>query len=144
MEVALVLPDMDSERLRALATDGVVLIDNQVVLMERDHEPYAGQWVLPGGLVERGETARAACEREVAEEIGLTVIAEQFVGLYDEPDRDPRGNVSAAFQCAPVEDADPQPLEEAQTVEVFDPDNLPPMGFDHERIVTDTFELKSE
>ncbi|WP_306055362.1 NUDIX hydrolase [Natronococcus wangiae] len=144
MEVVLVPSDMDPERLRVLATDGVVLVDGQVVLIQRDHEPYAGQWVLPGGLVERGETARTACEREIAEEIGLTVVAEQFVGLYDEPGRDPRGNVSAAFRCAAVNDEDPQPLEEARAVEVFDSDNLPSMGFDHERIVADTLELKSE
>lgn len=132
---------MDPEQLRVLATDGVVLVDDQVLLMQRDHDPYEGQWVLPGGLVEQGETARTACEREVGEEVGIDVTAEQFVGLYDDPDRDPRGNVSAAFRCVPADDAEPQPLEEARAVELFDPDGLPSLGFDHEQIITDTFEL---
>ena len=135
---------MDPERLRTLATDGVVLVDEQVLLVERDRQPHAGDWVLPGGLVERGETAREACEREVAEEVGLDVTAEAFVGLYDEPDRDPRGNVSAAYRCVPVDDADPEPLEEARTVESFDPDDLPSMGFDHERIVLDAIDGRNE
>ncbi|MFP8958594.1 NUDIX domain-containing protein [Natrialbaceae archaeon A-CW3] len=135
---------MDLEQLRALATDGVVLVDGQVVLVQRDHDPYEGQWVLPGGFVERSETARAACERELAEEVGMNVRAEQFVGLYDDPDRDPRGNVSAAFRCTPVADADPQPREEARAVEFFDPYDHPSIGFSHERTVADVPENKSE
>ncbi|WP_265108963.1 NUDIX hydrolase [Halosolutus halophilus] len=131
---------MDPERLRVLATDGVVFVDGQLLLMQRDHEPYDGDWVLPGGLVERGETARSACEREVAEEVGMDVTADRFVGLYDEPDRDPRGNVSAAFRCAPVAGAEPRPLEEARAVDLFDPEDLPAMGFDHETIVTDALD----
>lgn len=55
---------------RALATDGIVLLDGEVLLLERTHDPHEGEWVLPGGMVERGETAAAACEREVAEEVG--------------------------------------------------------------------------
>lgn len=131
---------MDLEQLRVLAADGVVVRDGRVLLLKRDHEPCEGRWVLPGGLVEQGETARAACEREVAEEVGLDVDADRFVGLYDDPDRDPRGNVSAAFVCTPVDDADPEPLEEASGVAFVDPEDLPPTGFDHGRIVADAFE----
>lgn len=135
---------MDLEQLRVLATDGVVMVDGQVLLLQRDHDPHEGHWVLPGGVVERGESARTACEREVAEEVGIEVTADTFVGLYDDPDRDPRGNVSAAFRCTPVDDADPRPREEAQAVELFTPDELPPLGFDHDKIVTDAFDRDEE
>lgn len=123
---------------RALATDGVVLLNGEVLLLERDHEPHEGSWVLPGGLVEPNERAVEACRREVREEVGLSVEPDEFVGLYDAPDRDPRGNVSAAYLCRPAE-ADPQPSvgDEARTVEAFDPADLPEMGFDHEAIVRD-------
>jgi len=131
---------MRLESLRVLATDGVVIRDGQVLLMERTHAPFEDRWVLPGGLVERGETARTACEREVAEEVGLEVAADRFVGLYDDPDRDPRGNVSAPFRCTPTSDAVAEPLEEARAVEWVDPDDRPPMGFDHDRIVADALE----
>lgn len=140
MDVLVVRYPMQLEQLRVLATDGVVVRDGRVLLMERTHDPFDGRWVLPGGLVERGETARAACEREVAEEVGLEVTADRFVGLYDDPGRDPRGNVSAAFRCAPTGDMAAEPLEEARAVEWADPDDLPPMGFDHDRIVTDALE----
>ncbi|WP_336331201.1 NUDIX hydrolase [Haloarcula sp. CGMCC 1.2071] len=122
---------------RALTVDAVIVIDGEVVLLERNHPPFEGSWVLPGGLVEPDETAREACIRETKEEVGLDVTIDGFVGLYDDPDRDERGNVSAAYRCTPRGDQTPTPRKEAAQVETFDPENLPEMGFDHEQIVTD-------
>ncbi|UPV73903.1 NUDIX hydrolase [Halorussus limi] len=122
---------------RALTTDAVIVLDGEVLLLERDHPPFDGYWVLPGGVVERDETAREACVRETREEVGLDVTVEEFVGLYDDPDRDERGNVSAAYRCTPATDDPPVPREEARQVATFDPTDLPGMGFDNERIVTD-------
>lgn len=123
---------------RALAADGVVLVDGDVVLLERNHEPFEGAWVLPGGRVEEGERAAEACAREVREEVGLDVVVESFVGLYDEPGRDPRGNVSAAFRCLANER--PEAREEARRVATFPPTALPEMGFDHAKIVADALD----
>lgn len=115
---------------RALATDAVVVLDGEVLLLERDHDPYEGHWVLPGGLVEPAETAREACVRETRAEVGLD----------DDPDRDPRGNVSAAYRCEPTgDDAGPEAREEAAAVETFPLEDLPEMGFDHRAIVDDAF-----
>lgn len=126
---------------RVLAADAVVTVDGEVLLLERDHDPYRGRWVLPGGVVEQGETAAEACVREVAEEVGVDVAATELVGLYDDPDRDPRGNVSAAYCCDPVEDDPrPEPREEARRVDTFPPGELPEMGFDHTRIVADAID----
>lgn len=108
---------------RALATDAVVLIYGEVALLERDHEPHEGEWVLPGGLVESDERAHEACIRETNEEVGLDVEAVSFVGLYDAPDQQPRAK------------------EESRAIETFYPDNLPSLGFDHHRIVTDALTL---
>jgi len=126
---------------RPLATDGVVVIDGEALVMERAHDPYEGHWVLPGGFVEREERAREACVREVREEVGLAVEVEAFVGLYDDPGRDERGTVSAAYRCRPVaDDPRPEPREEARRVRTVAPADLPPMGFDHADIIADTFE----
>lgn len=122
---------------RALTTDAVIMLDGGVLLLERAQSPFEGYWVLPGGLVEPDETAREACVRETKEEAGLDVTVENFVGLYDDPERDERGNVSAAYRCTPLDDETPLPQEEAHQVDTFDPADLPEMGFDHERIVTD-------
>ncbi|MDY6765066.1 MAG: NUDIX domain-containing protein, partial [Halobacteria archaeon] len=109
------------DELRCLATDGVVFIDGEVVLLQRDHPPFEGKWVLPGGMVERGETASEACVREVEEEVGLVVKVLDFIGLYDDPGRDERGNVSAAYLCKPLSPQDPEPREEARRTRTFDP-----------------------
>ncbi|MEF8815124.1 MAG: NUDIX hydrolase [Halovenus sp.] len=116
----------------------MIVLDGGVLLLERTHPPFEGNWVLPGGLVKPDETAREACVREAKEEAGLGVTVAEFVGLYDDPGRDERGNVSAAYRCLPVADDTPTPREEARQVETFEPTDLPEMGFDHKQIVTDT------
>ena len=46
-----------------------------------------GQWCLPSGGMESGESAAEACEREVLEETGLKVKVKRFVGVYSHPDQ---------------------------------------------------------
>ncbi len=66
-----------------------------------------GQWGLPGGSVEIGESVTRAVEREVLEETGLTVVPRRVVGVYSEPEwqivRYPDGNVwhyvNVCFEC---------------------------------------------
>ncbi|MFP4633095.1 MAG: NUDIX domain-containing protein [Halobacteriales archaeon] len=125
---------------RALTADAVIDVDGEVVLLERDHPPFEGSWVLPGGFVETDETAREACVREAREEVGVDVSVEGFVGLYDDPGRDERGNVSAAYRCSVV-DGRLAAGEEARRVAVYPPDDLPETGFDHAEIVSDAFDV---
>lgn len=74
-------------------TDG-----KRVVLIKRGREPFKGHWVFPGGFVDYGETVEDAAIREVMEETGLKITLETILGVYSDPDRDPRGhNVSVAF-----------------------------------------------
>jgi ADP-ribose pyrophosphatase YjhB (NUDIX family) len=46
-----------------------------------------GQWCMPGGAVESGESVAEACEREVLEETGLRVRVKRLVGVYSHPDQ---------------------------------------------------------
>ncbi|MCY3806922.1 MAG: NUDIX hydrolase [bacterium] len=56
----------------------IAVRDGCVLLVRRGHGPAAGQWSVPGGRVEWGETLAAAVVREVAEETGLEVLCEEF------------------------------------------------------------------
>jgi 8-oxo-dGTP diphosphatase len=119
-----------------LMVDVVIPSEQGVVLVRRGSEPYEGRWALPGGFVEVGETVRQAAVREAAEETGLGVEISRLVGVYSEPDRDPRGhNVSVAF-LARVLSGQMQAASDAADVDVLDPASVV-LAFDHARIISD-------
>jgi ADP-ribose pyrophosphatase YjhB (NUDIX family) len=62
---------------------GVVVQDGRAVLVKRAHEPRKGEWSLPGGTVELGETLIEAVMREIKEETGLDVEVGDIVEVFD-------------------------------------------------------------
>lgn len=54
----------------------------KIVLVKRAIEPGFGQWVFPGGFVDRGEEIRLAAAREAREEAGITIQLDHLVGIY--------------------------------------------------------------
>jgi len=69
---------------------GAVVVDDagRVVLVKRAHEPLAGRWSLPGGVVDIGESLTAAVAREVKEETGLDVAVGPIVEVVERVHRD--------------------------------------------------------
>ena len=61
----------------------VIIKEGRVVLVKRGRPPLQGEWSLPGGVVELGETLRAAAEREAHEETGLIVKAGEVLEVLD-------------------------------------------------------------
>ncbi len=112
--------------------------DGRVLLIRRGSEPFEGQWALPGGFVEVGEAVEEAAAREAEEETGLRVEILRLVGVYSDPDRDPRGhNVSCAFLARPRPGSgDPAAATDAADAAFLDPSTVE-LAFDHERIVAD-------
>ena len=63
---------------------GAIIISNgKVVLIKRGKPPLLGEWSIPGGMLELGETLRAGAEREAREETGLTVRATELLGVFE-------------------------------------------------------------
>jgi len=69
---------------RPIVGVGAVIIDRgRVLLVKRGSPPMLGQWTIPGGVVELGETLRSAAEREAQEETGLTVHVGEVIEVID-------------------------------------------------------------
>lgn len=109
-----------------------------VLLVQRRHPPFQGEWALPGGFVDEREPTRTAAGRELREETGLEAGALSLIGVYDAPHRDPRGwTVSVAylarFDAAPVVAGG----DDAADARWFPVGDLPPLAFDHAEIIAD-------
>jgi mutator protein MutT len=76
-----------------LGVGAVVVKDNSILLVRRKNPPAQGQWSLPGGLVEWGETCEQAVKREVIEECGLAIAPIKLLEMIDFIDRDDAGAV---------------------------------------------------
>jgi ADP-ribose pyrophosphatase YjhB (NUDIX family) len=87
---------------------GAVIVQNgNVVVVKRRFEPLAGQWSLPGGRLELGETLEAGLAREMLEETGLEVEVGPVVDVFDRILLDPERNVRyhyvlIDYLCRPV------------------------------------------
>lgn len=66
----------------------IIIEDDRVLLVKRGHPPLAGEWSIPGGVLEVGETLREAAVREAMEETGLEVEPSDLLGVYDRILRD--------------------------------------------------------
>ena len=61
----------------------IAVVDGQLLLVRRGHGPAAGEWSIPGGRVEAGETLAEAVVRELAEETGIEGVCDRLVGWVE-------------------------------------------------------------
>ena len=132
-----------------LTVDAVIIYQNSnIILIKRKNPPFQGEYALPGGFVDIGETVEHACIREAKEETNINVKITNLLGVYSDPKRDPRGHtVSIAFLCEPRTDHEnPQAQDDAADLDVVPFKNLPniKLAFDHMNIVKDAGFIEKE
>jgi 8-oxo-dGTP diphosphatase len=106
----------------------VIVQDSRVLLIRRGQPPLMGEWSLPGGLLECGETLREAVVREAREETGLTVETGEMLGVYERVIRAEDGRaryhyVLIDFLCR-TDGGDLQAGSDATEVRWFRPEDL--------------------
>ncbi|WP_323737021.1 NUDIX hydrolase [Methanosphaera sp. ISO3-F5] len=131
---------MTEYRNPALTVDTIIVKDGQIVLIKRLNNPYMDHWAIPGGFVEYGEKVEDAAVREAKEETGLDIELTKLVGVYSDPNRDPRGHtVTVAFTAKIIggslkSDSD---AKDAKFIEINKLKNLN-LAFDHNIILRDS------
>jgi len=119
-----------------LAVDLIIIIGGSVVIIERKYPPLG--FALPGGMVDIGESTEDAAKREAMEEVQLEVSKIRLLGVYSNPNRDPRSHVvSIAYTCeanGTPEAADD--AKEARLVDIWEAVNTK-MVMDHNEILRD-------
>jgi 8-oxo-dGTP diphosphatase len=116
---------------------GAVIIDDhrhdhRVLLIRRGQPPLLGEWSLPGGVLECGETLREAVVREAREETGLEVETVEMLGVYERVIRSDEGRVRyhyvlIDFLCRPV-GGDLKAGSDAADVRWFTREQLPALN----------------
>lgn len=120
-----------------LATvDIIIEVAGGIVLVRRKHEPLG--WALPGGFIDRGESAATAARREAKEETELDVELTELLGVYSDPRRDPRGFFTLSTVFIARADGTPRGGDDAAEARVYPLDALPKdVVFDHPTIIED-------
>ena len=130
-----------------LSTDGIIKIyDNNenfkgIVLIQRLNKPHG--IALPGGFVDIGESVENALKREMKEEVSLDVTIESLLGIYSEPNRDPRFHTATAVYICKAY-GNPISGDDAKEVYVYELNNIPykELVFDHEKIIKDFLKIR--
>jgi ADP-ribose pyrophosphatase YjhB (NUDIX family) len=108
-----------------------------IVLIKRKNPPPG--WAIPGGFVDYGERVEDCALREAKEETSLDVHDLKLLGVYSEPNRDPRHHTISTVFIAKAKGA-PKAADDAEEALIFTKENLPsPIAFDHKKILEDYF-----
>ena len=120
-----------------LTVDGIIIDKNRVLLIKRKNEPFKGKWSLPGGFVDYGETVESAVVREILEETNLSSEVKELIGVYSEPNRDPRGHTITIAFLLHIKKGEVKSGDDAVDAKFFELKQLPDLSFDHEKIIDD-------
>ena len=127
----------------------VVWRDEKFLLVKRGKEPNKGQWSIPGGAQQLGETVFAAAAREVLEETGLAVAVHGLIDVVDGIMTDDEGVVVYHYTLVDVvaesQQGEPVAADDAAAVGWFKRNDLPALGLwsETERIIRESVRVRN-
>lgn len=132
---------MKEYKIPSLTVDAIIIHEDNIVLIKRLNEPYKNQWALPGGFVEYGETVENATIREAKEETNLDIELNNLIGVYSNPERDPRRHTISIVYKANLKENTLNAGSDAKDCKFFNIKEAMNMklAFDHNEILNDAF-----
>lgn len=115
-----------------------------VLLVERGVEPFKGCWAFPGGFLKMDEDAETGARRELMEETGFEAVSIFQFGTFSEVNRDPRERVITIAYMALVQKDSVKGGDDASDARWFPVKDVPPLAFDHDRILRIALERLKE
>jgi len=124
------------------ATCQVVLNGQEILLTLRGVEPHKGEWCLPGGFIEWGESPEEGAKRELFEETSITAEKVSLIGVYDSITKTDRHVLLVAYHVL-AWSGEPAPGDDADDVRWFSGSEIPPLAFNvHRRVLKDVHKGK--
>lgn len=115
-----------------------------ILLVQRGIDPFKGSWAFPGGFLRMDEDADTGARRELMEETGFEAESITQFGTFTAVDRDPRERVITIAYLALVRKGDVHGGDDAADARWFPVTAVPPLAFDHDRILRIALERLKE
>jgi 8-oxo-dGTP diphosphatase len=114
----------------------------QVLLIQRDLDPFAGSWALPGGFVQMDEDLETAARRELLEETGISDLFLEQLFTFGQLGRDPRHRTItvAYYALVKLSEHSVRAATDARDAAWFPVDAPPELAFDHAQILATAIE----
>ena len=128
--------------------DVILERESKVLMVRRKKDPYKDHLALPGGFVNEGETVEEAMKREAMEETSLEVHPLDILGVYSDPQRDPRKHIVTVVFVGIIVSGDLRANDDAASIEWIQLGSIDQLqqqmlAFDHAQILRDYRQWKS-
>jgi 8-oxo-dGTP diphosphatase len=119
--------------------DVILQKDSHILLIRRKKDPFKDHLALPGGFINIGELVEDAMRREAKEETSLEIEPIDILGVYSDPQRDPRKHILSIVFVGSILQGEAKSGDDSIAIEWVHIDEIKnrKLGFDHNRILSD-------